>query len=76
MNHLKRLWQHYGGLWRFAPGAMTVTHICAIGFVISAALMKRNPLAALVALVIILLAMACLVPACAALDMGGATGST
>jgi hypothetical protein len=69
MNYLRQLPRHYKNLWRFAPGAMTVVHVFVIGVAVTAALVKRDPLAALAAFLVTLMVAVALVPVCSLWDL-------
>jgi hypothetical protein len=61
--------KHYKNLWKFAPGAMTVAHIFVTGTVVTAALSKRDPLAALAAFLATLMVAVALIPVCSLWDL-------
>jgi len=69
MNHIKQLTKYYGNLWKFASGAMVVSHELALGLCITAALVKRNPLAAVIALLVTLIVAVALIPVCSLWDL-------
>ncbi len=60
--------KHYKNLWKFAPGAMLFVHVIVVGMVISAALLKRDGEAALIAILTTLMVAIALVPVCEAWD--------
>jgi len=58
--------KYYFRLWQESPGAMTLLHVLVIGFVVSLALLGRDPLKSLLALVGTGLAAWLLLPVCVA----------